>query len=94
MKTHLLTLSAALLLLPTTALAAPASTTRNDEGAAVREQDGGVRELIFDESDNVDGEVMSPNGVDVGGNVATVHASMITIRGQFTNHLIWLSNDI
>jgi hypothetical protein len=94
MKTHLLTLCAALLLLPTTALAAPASAPRNDEGAAVSERDGNVRELIFDTEDTVDGEVLLPNGVNVGGNVAKEHASMIGIRGQFINHLIALSNDI
>jgi hypothetical protein len=95
MKTHLLPLFAALLLLPTTALAAPAKTApRNDEGAVVSERDGNVREVIFDISDNVDGEVLKPNGVNVGGNVAKAHASMIGIRGQFTNQLIWLSNDI
>jgi hypothetical protein len=98
MKIHLLSLSAALLLLPTTALAAPASAAasapRNDEGAAVQERDGGVRELIFDEEDNVDGEVLRSNGVDIGGQKAKEHASMIGIRGQFINHLIWLSNDI
>jgi hypothetical protein len=94
MKTHLLTLAAALLLLPTTALAAPAEAPRNDEGATVAERDGGVRELIFDDDDNVDGEVMRANGVDVGGQKAKEHASMIGIRGQFINQLIWLSNDI
>lgn len=94
MKTHLLSLCAALLLLPTTALAAPAAAPRNDEGAAVNEGNGGVRELIFDTDDNVDGEVLSPNGEQIGGKTAKEHASMISIRGQFTNQLIWLSNDI
>jgi hypothetical protein len=94
MKTQLLTLAAALLLLPTTALAGPASAARNDEGAAVSERDGNVRELIFDTEDTVDGEVMLPNGVHVGGRIAKEHANMVGIRGQFINQLIWLSNDI
>jgi hypothetical protein len=97
MKTHLLTLCAALLLLPTTALAAPATTAaatpRNDEGAAVREQ-GVDRELIFDIGDSIDGEVLLPNGVNVPGRVAKDHANMIGIRGQFLAQLEWLSNDI
>ena len=42
----------------------------------------------------VEGEVLLPNGVNVGGRVAEEHANMIGIRGQFTNQLIWLSNDI
>lgn len=94
MKTPLLTLLAALLLLPTTALAAPAAAPRNDEGAAVSERDGGVRELIFDTEDTVDGEVLLPNGANIGGRKHEEHASMIGIRGQFINQLIWLSNDI
>jgi hypothetical protein len=98
MKSHLLSLCAALLLLPTTALAAPAATTaaatpRNDEGAAVSEQ-AGVRELIFDETDTVEGETLLPNGVNVTGRIAEDHANMIGIRGQFVSQLIWLSNDI
>jgi hypothetical protein len=93
MKTHLLSLCAALILLPTTALAAPAKAPRNDEGASIGDKDG-VREVIFDTEDTVDGEVLSPNGVQVGGQVAKDHASMIGIRGQFINHLIALSNDI
>jgi hypothetical protein len=95
MKIHLLSICAALLLLPTTALAAPGEkASRNDEGASVSERDGNVREVIFDTSDTVDGEVLAPNGVQVGGDIAKAHASMIGIRGQFTNQLIWLSNDI
>jgi hypothetical protein len=92
MKTTLLSLAAALLLLPTTALAAPAATPRNDEGAEVRETEGG-REFIF-ELDNVEGEVLLPNGANIGGRKSEEHASMIGIRGQFINQLIWLSNDI
>lgn len=96
MKSHLLTLCAALLLLPTAAFAAPAKKTAapvNDEGAAIGEQ-GGVQTLIFGLDENVEGEVLLPNGVNVGGRIAKEHASMIGIRGQFTNQLIWLSNDI
>jgi hypothetical protein len=99
MKSHLLTLCAALILLPTAALAAPAKTAtvaatpRNDEGAAVGDQ-AGVRELIFDKDDTVEGESLLPNGVNVTGRVAEDHANMIGVRGQFISHLIWLSNDI
>jgi hypothetical protein len=96
MKSHLLTLCAALLLFPTTALAAPAkakSAPQNEEGAAIGEQ-GGVQTLTFGIDENVEGEVLLPNGVDIGGRIAKEHASMIGIRGQFTNQLIWLSNDI
>lgn len=90
MKTHLLTLCAALILLPTTALAAPA---RNDEGALVSEKDG-VRVLIIEDSDTVDGEVLKPDGFQVNSRIAEDHANLIGIRGHFRDYLIRLSNDI
>jgi hypothetical protein len=92
MKTQLPLLCAALLLLPSLALAAP-SEKRNDEGAIVN-NNGEVQELIFDRGDNVDGEVLSPNGANVGSHRAKEHASMIGIRGQFLAQLSKLSNDI
>jgi hypothetical protein len=94
MKTQLPFLCAALILLPSIALAAPASNAnRNDEGAIVTDH-GSFQELKFDEADNVDGEVMLPNGVNVGGRRAADHANMIGIRGQFIAQLSRLSNDI
>jgi hypothetical protein len=92
MKTQLPLLCAALLLLPSLALAAP-SDKRNDEGASVTDN-GITREVIFDIEDNVDGEVLSPNGANVGSHRAKEHASMIGIRGQFLAQLSKLSNDI
>ncbi|WP_146157604.1 hypothetical protein [Enhygromyxa salina] len=73
------------------AIAAPAST--NEEGATVKD-DGPMREIIFEVGDELEGEVLKPNGVDVGGAVAKAHASMIGIRGQFRDKLIFLSFDI
>lgn len=92
MNTRLLTLCAALLLLPSAAFAAP-TPTLNDEGAEVK-TDGPVRELIFGDDENIEGEVLNPNGVNVGGRKAQDHANMIGIRGQFIHQLIALSNDI
>lgn len=93
MKTYLLPLCAALFLLPAIASAAPAQT--NDEGASVKtDAKSSVREIIFDQEDNVDGEVLKPGGVNVGGQVAKAHANMIGIRGEFIPQLIALSNDI
>lgn len=94
MKTQLSFLFAALFLLPSLALAAPESPAeRNDEGAIVSE-DAGVREVIFDQEDSIEGEVLTPGGAKVGGQRAKEHASMIGIRGEFVAQLIWLSNDI
>ena len=74
------------------AAAAPAQTT-TDEGGKVT-QTGEVREIVFDKDDNVDGEVMKPGGVNVGGRVAKIHKSMISIRGSFIPELVKLSQDI
>ncbi|KIG12395.1 hypothetical protein DB30_01517 [Enhygromyxa salina] len=91
MTKYLLPLCAALLFLPTVALAAPATT--NDEGATVKNV-GPDREIIFGIDDEIEGEVLKPGGVDVGGSVAKKHASMIGIRGEFIDKMIFLSFDI
>ena len=92
MTKYLLPLCAALLLLPATASAAPAGDL-NEEGARV-DKSGAVTVLEFGDGDNVDGEVLSPNGANIAGRMAKVHKSMITIRGVFTPELIRLANDI
>ncbi len=91
MSKFLLPLCAALLLLPAAAFAAPAAS--NDEGARV-DDSGEVRELIFDDGDNVDGETLSPTGAHVGGIRHKELESMITIRPHFLPELVRLSADI
>jgi predicted ribosome-associated RNA-binding protein Tma20 len=91
MKNYLLPLCAALLLIPSVAFAAPAST--NEEGATVND-DGAVRAIIFGTDDEIEGEVLKPGGVQVGGAIAQVHRSMIGVRGEFIDKLIALSYDI
>ena len=91
MTKYLLPLCAALLLLPSVAFAAPAEA--NEEGATVNNE-GPVRELIFEIGDELQGEVLEPGGTNVGGAVAKKHATMIGIRGEFIPELIALSYDI
>jgi hypothetical protein len=91
MKNYLLPVCAVLFLLPSVAFAAPAET--NEEGALVN-TNGPTRELIFTDDDNIQGEVLKPGGVQVGGAKAKEHASMIGIRGEFIDKLTALSNDI
>ena len=91
MTKYLLPLCAALFLLPAAASAAPAATT--DEGGKIS-QGADAREIIFDDDDHVDGEVLKPGGVNVGGRIAKIHSSMIGIRGDFISELIRLSDDI
>jgi|GEM_PF-4087959 len=103
MKTHLIPLCAALfllpsiLLLPSTAEAAPAEGDTwidSDEGARVTQRDNGVREVVIEDGDDVTGVALKPGGVKVRGVHADKHASMITIRGAFTTELISLSLEI
>ncbi|PRP97642.1 hypothetical protein ENSA5_31480 [Enhygromyxa salina] len=97
MNKYLLPLCAALLLLPTAAAAAPspsssaAGPATTDEGAKVA--DGPTREYIF-EDDSIEGEVLKPGGVHVGGRIAKDHQNMIGVRGEFIPQLIMLSFDI
>ncbi|NVB42420.1 hypothetical protein G6O69_31645 [Pseudenhygromyxa sp. WMMC2535] len=99
-KPLLLPLCAALLLLPSAALAAPSPDSGSqtwvdsDEGATVTQHANGVREIVIDDGDTIDGETLSPNGAIVRGPLATIHASMITIRPHFMDALSSVSRDI
>jgi predicted lipoprotein with Yx(FWY)xxD motif len=74
-----------------TALAAP-SDTDADEAARVSGE-GGTTVYDFDD-DNVDGEILSPDGANVNSRARVKHASLITIRPHFISELISLSFDI
>ena len=76
-------------------LLAPASEAppRSDEGAAIRER-GNLRELIYDELDEVEGVVLSPDHDNVSARTRTYFGSLIRIRGDFRSQLIELSSDI
>ncbi len=75
-----------------TAFAAP-SDTDADEAARVGGGDGGTTVYDFDD-DNVDGEILSPEGANVNSRARVKHASLITIRPHFISELISLSFDI
>lgn len=92
MTKPLLTLCAALLLLPATAFAAPAPSI-NDEGASVS-QEGEVRKLVFNEGDEIDGDSLAPTGEQINAGVRIRHASMISIRENFLAQLVSLTADI
>ena len=94
MTKTLIPLTAALLLLPSLAQAAPTQgEARNDEGALV-DRSGEMTQIIFDKDDKVDGELFQPGGINVNSLSARAHESMIGIRGDFQPELIWLSQDI
>lgn len=75
-----------------TAFAQP-SDTDADEAARVSGGDGGTTVYDFDD-DNVDGEILSPDGANVNSRARVKHASLITIRPHFISELISLSFDI
>lgn len=54
---------------------------------------GGTTVYDFDD-DNVDGELLSPDGANIASRGATKHASLITIRPHFIPELIKMANDV
>jgi hypothetical protein len=80
------------LALSSTALAGPASTQDADD-AARKGQEGGVTVYDFDD-DNVDGEILSPNGANVASRGRIKHASLINIRPHFLRELIIMARDV
>lgn len=86
----LLTLGVALLL-PAFVSAAPAEDA--DSAALQGTNDEGLTVYDF-EDDDVDGEVLSPEGANLSSRGRSKHASMITIRPHFIPELIKMANDI
>lgn len=79
----------AALLLSSTAWAAPADA----DAAALSGSADGVTVYDF-EDDDVDGEILSPEGANLSSRGRSKHASMITIRPHFIPELIKMANDI
>lgn len=89
MRTSLLA-ALALSLVSTTAYAAQPDA---DEAARAGTQGDGT--AIYDfEDDNVDGELLKPEGANIGSRGAVKHASLITIRPHFIAELINMANDV
>lgn len=89
---RMLTLSAFAFLatLSTTAYAGPGGS---DESALVGKDGGGTTVYDF-EDDDVDGEVLSPEGANLSSRGRSKHASLITIRPHFIPEMIKMANDI
>jgi hypothetical protein len=79
------------LLLAGTASAAPEAT--DADTAAFSGEDGGVAVYDF-EDDNVDGEVLRPEGANLSSRGSMKHASLINIRPHFLRELINLARDV
>ena len=54
---------------------------------------GGVAVYDF-EDDSVEGQLLKPDGANIGSRGAIKHASMITIRPHFIVELIQMTNDV
>ena len=82
-------------LIATTAAAAPAGDTDADDAARKDGAGGkgGVTVYDFDD-DNVDGEILSPDGANVNSRARVKHASLINIRPHFLPELIALALDV
>ena len=63
-----------------------------DEAARVGEQ-GDTTLYDFDD-DNVDGEILSPDGANIASRGRVKHASLIQIRPHFIPELIKMANDV
>jgi hypothetical protein len=79
-------------LLAGTAWAAPEGDSDADS-AALKGAEGGVAVYDFDD-DNVDGEILKPEGANLSSRGSVKHASLITIRPHFLRELINLARDV
>lgn len=76
----------------TTAAAEPGGDGDADDAARKGEK-GGVTVYDFDD-DNVDGEVLRPEGANLSSRGRVKHASLITIRPHFLRELINMARDV
>ena len=79
-------------LMSTTAYAAPSNDNDADAGAQ-RGQSGGATVYDF-EDDDVDGEILSPDGANISSRGRNKHASLISVRPHFIPELIEMALDI
>lgn len=81
------------LLASTSAWAAPATDT--DADASANKGKGGSGTTVYDfDDDNVDGELLSPEGANIASRGRAKHASLITIRPHFIAELIKMAQDV
>lgn len=83
---------------PNQAAKAPAPTVSDQDAddrarANARTNAAGTTVLDF-ENDNVDGEVLSPDGTTIPGSTGATFKSLIKIRGTFMPEMIKMSFDV
>ena len=87
------TITALFVLLFSTAAWAGPSDTDADSAAMKGKGGGGATVYDFDD-DNVEGELLSPEGANIASRGRAKHASLITIRPHFIPELIKMANDV
>jgi hypothetical protein len=80
-------------LFATTASAEPSGNDNDADDAARKGDKGGVTVYDFDD-DNVDGEILRPEGANLASRGRVKHASLITIRPHFLRELINMARDV
>lgn len=83
----------AVLFISSTALAAPAGDGDADSAAMSGQNSAGATVYDF-EDDNVDGELLKPEGANISSRGRVKHASLINIRPHFLPELINLALDV
>ncbi len=83
-------------LFASTAWAQPAQSEAGGDDADEAAFKGSKKgSTVYDfEDDNVDGEILSPDGANIASRGRTKHASLITIRPHFILELIKMANDV
>ena len=78
-------------------LAAPAAyaaPSSQDADSAARVGDASGTTIYDFDDDNVDGEILSPDGANIASRGRVKHASLIQIRPHFIPELIKMANDV
>ncbi|TPV92866.1 MAG: hypothetical protein B7733_23520 [Myxococcales bacterium FL481] len=70
-----------------------APAPQDADEAAFKGEQGGATVYDF-EDDNVDGEILRPEGALINSRAGTRHASLITLRRHFIPELIRMAEDI
>lgn len=79
---------------PAPAKAAAPAKTDVDADASARRGGAGQTTIYDFENDQVDGEVLSPEGANINAKTQMKWKSMITIRPHFIPQMIQMANDV
>ncbi len=78
-----------------TALTAGTAQAEPDADSAARGEDAADGTAVYNfDADSIEGELLSPEGVNVGGQQEIKHASLINIRTNFLMELVEMANDM